>query len=51
MLIDINPKLPMRDKNVKWEFYSNKLGFKEFGNVDFDAYLMIERDQIQIHCF
>ncbi len=51
MLTDINPKLPMRDKNVTREFYINKLGFKEFGNADFDGYLMLEKDQIQIHFF
>jgi hypothetical protein len=51
MLTDINPKLPMRDKNVTRAFYLNKLGFKEFGSVDFDGYLMIEKDQIQIHFF
>ena len=33
MLTDINPKLPMRDKNVTREFYINKLGFKEFRSV------------------
>lgn len=51
MLTDINPKLPMRDKNVTREFYINKLGFKEFGNTDFEGYLMMEKDQIQIHFF
>lgn len=51
MLTDINPKLPMRDKNVTREFYKNKLGFKELGSADFEGYLMMERDQIQIHFF
>ena len=51
MLTDINPKLPMRDKKVTREFYSNGLGFKEFGSADFDGYLMMEKDQIQIHFF
>ena len=51
MLTDINPKLPMRDKNVTREFYINKLGFNEFGSADFDGYLMVEKDQIQIHFF
>ncbi len=41
----------MRDKNVTREFYSNQLGFKEFGNTDFDGYLMMEKDRIQIHFF
>jgi hypothetical protein len=51
MLIDVNPKLPMRDKNVTREFYINRLGFKEFGSADFDGYLMMEKDRIQIHFF
>ena len=51
MLTDINPKLPMRDKKVTREFYINKLGFKEFGSADFDGYLMMVKDRIQIHFF
>ena len=51
MLTDINPKLPMRDKNITREFYTNKLGFKEYGSADFDGYLMMEKDRIQIHFF
>lgn len=51
MLTDINPKLPMRNKNFTREYYIKKLGFKEFGSTDFDGYLMVEKDQIQIHFF
>ena len=51
MLTDINPKLPMRDKNATRAFYITKLGFKEFGSTDYEGYLMIEKDQIQIHFF
>jgi len=51
MLIDINPKLPMRDKNVTRKFYLDKLGFKEYGDADYNGYLMVEKDQIQIHFF
>ncbi len=51
MLTEINPKLPMCDKNVTREFYLNKLGFKVFGSADFEGYLMIEKDRIQIHFF
>jgi len=51
MLTDINPKLPMRDKNVTRAFYTNKLGFNTFGSADFDGYLMMEKDRIQIHFF
>ena len=51
MLININPKLPMRNKNVTRGFYINKLGFKEYGSARFPDYLMMEKDQIQIHFF
>jgi catechol 2,3-dioxygenase-like lactoylglutathione lyase family enzyme len=51
MLTDINPKLPMRDKDVTRDFYINKLGFREYGSVDYDGYLMVQRDKIQIHFF
>lgn len=51
MLTDIHPKLPMRDKNVTKEYYCNKLGFNVFGSADYDGYLMMEKDQIQIHFF
>ena len=44
MLTDINPKLPMRNKNVTREFYINKLGFKEYGNADYDGYLRTNPD-------
>lgn len=49
MLTDINPKLPMRDKNVTREYYINQLGFKEIG--DYEGYLMIQKDKIEIHFF
>ncbi|MGI9530564.1 bleomycin resistance protein [Lutimonas sp.] len=51
MLTAIHPKLPMRDKQVTRDFYYNKLGFKEFGDVDYDSYLMLEKGHIQIHFF
>ena len=51
MLTDIHPKLPMRKKEVTREFYLKKLGFKEFGHADYDNYLMLEKDNIQIHFF
>ncbi|WP_236032922.1 bleomycin resistance protein [Algoriphagus pacificus] len=41
----------MRNKKVTREFYSYRLGFKEFGHADFEGYLMMEKDQIQIHFF
>ena len=51
MLTDINPKIPMRNKQVTRAFYENKLGFNIVGSADFDGYLMMEKDHIQIHFF
>jgi len=48
MLININPKLPMRDKEVAKEFFINRLGFLQCGG-DFEGYLMVEKDSIEIH--
>jgi Glyoxalase-like domain len=43
MLTEVNPKLR--------NYYINKLGFQEFGSADFDGYLMLQKDSIQIHFF
>lgn len=51
MLAQISPKLPMRNKAVTKDFYLNRLGFNLFGSSDFDGYLMVQKDQIQIHFF
>ena len=51
MLTDINPKLPMRDKALTKEFYIKKLDFQEIGSADFAGYLMMQKDNIQIHFF
>ena len=51
MLTDINPKLPMRNKAITKEFYVNKLGFQIFGSSDYAEYLMLQKDNIQIHFF
>ena len=51
MLTEINPKLPMRNKTATSDFYINKLDFQEFGSGDFEDYLMVKRDGIQIHFF
>ena len=50
MFIKICPKLPMRNKTITKEFYVNQLGFKLFGS-DYDGYLMVTRDEIEIHFF
>ena len=51
MLADIIPKLPMRDKKATRDFYINNLGFCEPGTTDFDGYLMLQKDNIEIHFF
>jgi hypothetical protein len=51
MLTDIHPKLPMRDKTATKDFYIYNLDFHEFGSADFDGYLMLKKDNIQIHFF
>lgn len=51
MLLDINPKLPMRNMSITKEYYVNKLGFEQYGDADYEGYLMVYKDQIQIHFF
>jgi catechol 2,3-dioxygenase-like lactoylglutathione lyase family enzyme len=51
MLTNVNPKLPMRNKAATKDFYVNKLGFRNVGNSDYDGYLMVEKDNIEIHFF
>lgn len=51
MLTAINPKLPMRNKALTRDYYLNKLGFRELGSVDYAEYLMVQKDNIEIHFF
>lgn len=51
MLTAIHPKLPMRDKALTKEYYLKKLGFQLFGDNDFEDYLMVQKDQVQLHFF
>ena len=51
MLTDITPKLPMRDKTITRHYYVDKLGFKYIGSDDFKEYLIVEKDNLQIHFF
>jgi catechol 2,3-dioxygenase-like lactoylglutathione lyase family enzyme len=51
MLINISPKLPMRNKAITRDFYVNKLGFAYIGSDDFEHYLIVEKDCLQIHFF
>jgi len=51
MLTEIHPKLPMRNKSATRNFYLTILGFEELGSVDFEGYLMVKKDNIEIHFF
>lgn len=51
MLTNVNPKMPMRNKAATKDFYVNKLGFRNVGSSDYDGYLMVEKDNIEIHFF
>ena len=41
----------MRSKSVTRNYYIDKLGFEEFGSKDYEGYLMVKKDTIQIHFF
>lgn len=51
MLSQIHPKLPMRNKAITSDFYINKLGFTNAGIADFEGYLLLQKDAIEIHFF
>ena len=51
MLTQIIPKLPMRNKAITKEFYITQLGFKDISSEDYEGYLLMERDNIEIHFF
>lgn len=41
----------MRNKAATKDFYMNKLGFQNVGSSDYDGYLMVKKDNIEIHFF
>ncbi|MFP4846021.1 bleomycin resistance protein [Winogradskyella sp. PE311] len=51
MLTAIHPKIPMRNKNITKAFYIEQLGFTELGSTDYDEYLMLKKDEIELHFF
>ncbi len=51
MLTAVHPKLPMRSKQATKDFYLDKLGFQLLGSADYDEYLMVKKDSIEIHFF
>lgn len=51
MLNTIIPKLPMRSKAATREFYLNTLGFTDIGSADYEGYLLVKKDNVEIHFF
>ena len=51
MLTTIVPKLPMRDKSLTRAFYLTQLGFEDIGSADYDGYLLVKKDNAEIHFF
>jgi hypothetical protein len=49
MLLDIIPKLPMRDKLRTKEFYLDQLSFELL--ADYGDYILIKKEGIEIHLF
>lgn len=50
-LTAVHPKIPMRDKALTRAYYIDQLGFEEFGKEDYEGYLMIKKDEVEIHFF
>ncbi len=51
MLTTVHPKLPMRNKKTTLAYYTATLGFSVFGSLHHEAYLMLEKENIQLHFF
>ena len=51
MLTSVNPKLPMRNKMATKNFYLAEMGFKMLGSADYPEYLMLQKDNVEIHFF
>lgn len=51
MYTNIHPKLPMRNKDITLAFYTQALGFKNISALDYPYYLILAKDQIELHFF
>jgi hypothetical protein len=51
MLTVIIPKLPMRSKAATRHFYLTQLGFTDIGASDFEGYLLVKKENVEIHFF
>lgn len=45
------PKLPMRDVKVTRHYYCQILGFEVMGTAPDGSYLMVQKNQIELHFF
>jgi len=41
----------MRNRSVTRQYYVEMLGFEEFGKNSYEEYLMLKKDNIQLHFF
>lgn len=41
----------MRSKSVTKDFYLNQLGFTDIGSADFEGYLIVKKENVEIHFF
>ncbi len=51
MLTAVCPKLPMRVKTITREFYVNQLGFQEDGFETYESYMILKKDNLELHFF
>lgn len=49
MLTHINPKLPIREKEILKIFYIRQLGFIDMGSENYAQYLTEENNQVEIY--
>lgn len=51
MMKSVHPKLPMRNKAVTKAYYVDQLAFRVIGDAEYDDYLMVEKENVQLHFF
>lgn len=51
MLTQIHPKLQMRNKAITKAYYTQQHGFINVSAHDYEGYLIVKRDQVEIHFF
>lgn len=51
MLTEVHPKLPMRDRELTYEFYVKQLGFEPVEGFEYPDYFMLKKDQVELHFF